>query len=517
MQYVSVLELTQSNGHTDNYPIEYPDIIIEKLLHQLGTNQIHPVNLIKINTTLGYSQQAVQAATSNLKDQQIYFVGEKILGLRSSIDVAFDTISQNIIALESSLKPSVCLADFGVLDVQNALKCFIDLCVSSNFGEGVVSSDEVKIFSEETIASSTYCLSSAIKTLITSAKAIISSKIDDKNLMDAVQAIVESVLSIIGLVLRGLKEIKGQEQIFNNQNLISLSSAVGKLNSERFYLSNFEDDSLFRVIANTTKASMDNLPLIMDANIVKLLKYILTPQEVIPALNSSVGPVQTLQSHLRELSHLVHLIHKSADLTAYSVDISSQNLVATIAYLTNSVATLPGELVYIREFHELIEPNFQANLLFITSNIQTLSDEITLIAEQRLIDLICRSSSMDKKNLQKLSNELEISIDTIITTYEQVIRSSLEIVRNHMYCVYAIIDVYGDSKNDTDVQTLFRDTNKLIGDLDIILSSKMLINSSEKDNAFSICAEAFKEAAQNPLKLKAFLKKSIEQIKRYLL
>lgn len=515
---MSALELTQSKPLGETSPIEYPDIIIEKIMHHLGLNQINPLNIMHINTTLGYSQQAVQAAASVLKGQHIYFVTEKVLALRSKMDIAFDTISKNTVALEGSLNPSVCIPHFGVLDVQNVLKVFVDLCVSSNFGEGIISSNDTTIFSTETIASSTYCLSSAIKTLLASAKVFTSSQIGDKNLLDGVQAVVESVLSITDIVMRGLKEMKGHEKIFNNPNLIQLSSAIGKLNSERFYLSNSAGDitSPFTVIATTTKASMENLPLIMDANIAILLKYVLTPQEEVPNFDGNAGPIQKFQSNLRELSQSVHSIYKSGDLTAYSVDTSSQNLIATISYLTNSVAALPGELIYIREFHELIEPNFQANLLFITSNIRTLGDEITLIVEQQLIDLICRSSSMDKTNLQKLK-ELENSIDTIIQIYEKVVRSSIETVRNHMYCVYAVINLHEFPKYDTDVQTLFRDTNELIGNLDAILSHKISTNSSVNVNAFTKCAKAFEEVALSPLKLRAFLTKSIEQIERYLL
>lgn len=515
---MSALELTQSKPHSENNPIEYPDIIIEKIMHHLGLNQIHPVNIMQINTTLGYSQQAVQAAASNLKDQHIYFVTDKVLALRSNIDIAFDTISRNIVALESSLNPSVCIPHFGVLDVQNALKVFVDLCISSNFGEGIIPSNDTTIFSSETIASSTYCLSSAIKTLLASAKAFTSSQIGDKNLVGGVEAVVESVLSITDIVMHGLKKMKGHDKIFNNPNLMQLSSAIGKMNSERLYLSNSAGDVTlpFTVIATNTKRNMENLPLIMDANIAILLKYIRAPQEEIPNFDGNVAPIQKFQSHLRELSQSVHSIYKSTDLTANSMDTSSQNLIATLSYLTNSVAALPGELIYIREFHELIEPNFQANLLFITSNIRTLGDEITLIVEQQLIDLICRSSSMDKTNLQKL-RELETSIDKIIMIYEQVVRSSLETVRNHMYCVYAVINLHELPKSDIDVQTLFRDTNELIGNLDAILSNKISTNPSVNVNAFTICVKAFEEAAQSPLKLRAFLMKSIEQIERYLL
>lgn len=516
---MSALSLIHPKDYNETYPhqIEYPDIIIEKILHHLGTTQIRPVNITQISTTLGYSQLAVHTAASALKDQHIYFVTEKVLFLMSKIDVAFDTISQNINSLEKSLDRSVCIDDFAVRDVQNALQVFVDLCVSSNFGEGVVPGIDAKVFSSEAISSSAYCLSSAIKTFVKSAEEFASNRIGDTTIV--VQAIVESVFSITDLVLRGLSEMKGHERVFENQNLIMFSSAIGKLKSQRFQILNSTEEAIspFTDIVKTTKTSMENLPLIMDANFAVLLKYILTPQEAIPAFISNESPIKILQSNLRELSQLVHSIYESADSTAYSVDTSSQNLIATIAYLTNSVAALPSELIYIREFHELIEPNFQANLLFITSNIRTLNDEITLTVQRRLVDLICSSSSVDKTNLKKLSLELQSSVDTIISTYEKVIRSTLETVRNHMYCVYTIIARYDAPDYDTEAQILLRDTSQFIADLDRILSNKMLQNSTINDNAFTICTKAFEEAAQSPSKLKAFSKKSIEQIERYLM
>lgn len=512
---MSALELMDSKNQNEKHPIEYPDIIIEKILHQLGTNQKPLVNVTQLSNTLGYSQVALKAAVSILKNQYTHFVSENVLALRPKIDIAFDAIRQNINSFESSLNPSVCIGDFGVLDVQNAVQIFIDLCVSSNFEDSI----DAKKFSRESIASATYCLSSAIKAFIMSTSSVQKEFASNKIMISGVEAIVGSVLSIIDIVLHGLKEMKGHEQVFDNQNTIILTSAIGKLIDQRVHLTNLEEDltTSFTVIANTTKMSMENLPFIMDANIAILLKYITTPQEYIAAFNSTVGPIKILQSHLRELSHLAHVIYKNDDLTAYSVDTSSQNLIATIAYLTNNVADLPLELTLIREFHELIEPKFQANLLFIASNIKTLSDEITLIVERRLIDMICSSSSMDKTILQKLSIELQSSIEAMILTYEKVVWSSIETVRNHMYSVFIIIELDGIPEYDTEAQTLFSDTKQLIGELDRILSSKISTNSSTNDNLFTICAEAFDEAAQSPKRLRDFLRKSIEQINRYLL
>lgn len=516
---MSALQLTDLKNQKEKQPIEYPDIIIEKILHHLGTDQNHPVNVTQLSTTLGYSQVALQAAVSALKDQSIFFVTENVLALRSKIDVAFDAIRRNINSLESSLNQSVCIGDFGVLDVQNALQIFIDVCVSSNFGEGVLPSNDAMTVLKEWVASAVYCLSSAIKTFMMSTSSVQKEFASNNNMISGVEAIVKSVASIIDIVLRGLKEMKGHEQVFDNQNLMILSSTVGKLITQRIQLLNSEEDftTPFTVIANTTKTSMDNLPFIMDANIAILLKFILTPQEYLPAFNNTVSPIKILQSHLRQLSHLVHSIYKNDDLTAYSVDTSSQNLIATIAYLTSNVADLPLELLYIREFHELIEPNLQANLLFITSSIQTLNEEITLIVERRLIDMICSSSPTDKANLQKLTIELQSSIEAIILTYENVVRSSIETVRNHMSCVLTIVELYEAPAYDTDALSLLSDTKQLISELDRILSKKNSTNSVANDNGFTICVKAFDEAVRSPKKLRAFLKKSIGQINRYLM
>lgn len=510
---MNALALTESTNH----PIEYPDIIIEKILHQLGTNQNHPVNVTQLSTTLGYSQLAIQVAASILKDQHINLVTEKVLDLRPKIDVAFDAIRQNINALESSLSPSVCIGDFGVLDVQNALQVFIDLCITFNFEDRVVPSIDLRKNSRESVASSIYCLSSAIKTFITSTSRIKKEFISNQIMISGVRAIVESVLSIIDVVLRGLKEMKGREQIFDNENLIGFTSAMANLISQRVHP--FDDDVItpFTVIAHTTKTNVENLPLIMVANIELLLQDISTQQEKIPSFYSAVDPIRRLRSHLRQLSQSVRSIHINANLTASSVDTSSHNLITTISYLTSSVAALQLELLYIREFHELIEPNLQANLLFITSNLRTLSDEITVIVERGLIDLICTSSSMEKTNLQKLSLELQSSIEAIILTYERVVNSSIETVRSHMYCVFTIIDRYDIPEYDTAAQILFSDTKQLIGELDRILSNDTSTNPLTNFNAFTICAKAFEEAAQSSIKLRTFLQKSVDQIKRYLL
>lgn len=215
---MSALELMDSKNHNEKLPIEYPDIIIEKILHHLGTNQKPPVNVTQLSTTLGYSQEALKAAVSILKDQNIYFVSENVLALLPKIDIAFDAIRQNINSLESSLNLSVCIGDFGVLDVQNAVQIFIDLCISSNFEDGVLPSIDAKKISRESIASATYCLSSAIKAFIMSTSSVPKEFASNKIMISGVEAIVGSVLSIIDIVLHGLKEMKGHEQVFVRQS-----------------------------------------------------------------------------------------------------------------------------------------------------------------------------------------------------------------------------------------------------------------------------------------------------------
>lgn len=520
---MTALDTTQLNRPQEQNRLEYPDIIIETILHHLGTKKLSPVNITQISATLGYSQHAVHSAASIIKGQHTYFVTERVLDLRTTIDVAFDTISQIITSLQSTLDSRICLADLGLPDVQNALQVVIDVCTSTNWEEGAVPVADVQTFSRETVASSVYCLSSAIEYFMLFAsnfaqQVFKSHEITDKNLVSGIEAIVETVFNLIDIVLRGVKEMKGHEKVFDNPDLQKLLFTIGKLTSQRINLiegfSN-ETTASFTIIENVTHSNMMHLPLVMDANVAMLLKYILAQEQDIPNFKDNAESIKLLQSNLRDLSNSVHSTHTNPDVAAYSLDISSQNLIATITYLTNSVAALPAELAIIREFHEVIEPNLRANMLYISSSIRTLSDEVILIVQRQLINLICTSSSIDKTDLKKRIVELELSIDSILLMFEKVIKSSIETVRRHMSSILTFdFDV---PEYDTEAIILFRDTKQLVSDLDRILNNATSTTSPSTDNAFTICSKSFGETVQSSIKLRSFFKKSIEQINRYLL
>ncbi|KAJ6645497.1 hypothetical protein Bhyg_00703 [Pseudolycoriella hygida] len=515
IQYISASDLTKTS-HKEKHPIEYPDTVIEKIMQRVGTKQNRPVNITQTRTQLGYSQQAIQAAANILKGQLLYFVVEKISVLRSKIDDAFDIINEQTNSLERSLNTTECIGDLAVGDVRNSLLIFVDLCASTNkgFGPGSENGNDISTILKEMVASSTYCLSSAVNAFLTSVSQI-QRTIVNKNSISGVQAIGESVLTIVDIVLHSLKEMKGHEQVFDNPNVMSLSSTIKKIINQRFPMINLKADSqtTLGVISHNTKNSMENLPFIVDANIAILLKYISTSQERIPTFSTSAGPIKILQSHLSELSLSAHSIRQITDLKPYSVDASSQNLVATITYLSLSVGTLPSAFVIVREFHDLIEPNFRANLLVIASNIQTIAHEIKLIVEQRLIDVVCSSH---KVNLTKLL-ELNLSFEAFISMYEKVIKSSIETVRSLMYNVHAAMEHFGIRQYDSYAQVLYTDTSYLISDLDRILSGKTSTYSSVTNNGFAISTKVFEEAVRSPARIRAFLKKSVEQIHRYLL
>lgn len=504
--------------------LEYPDVITESILHHLGTNKSLPVNITQITTTLGYSKQALHAAADILKGQHMYFVTENVLALRSTIDVSFDAVTQIIISLESSLNGTNCLTDFGLIEVQNALQVVMDVCISSNWEKGALRGvNDLQTFSNETVASSVYVLSSATKSFINSASNFVqevsrSKEIVDKNVISGVQATVETALTLIDIVLRGLKTVRDMERVFEHPSLIKLQFTLGKLTSQQLNLiEGITDDiiSSFTQIVNGTQTNMEKLPLIMDANIAILLKSISSILEEIPLVNGTVEPIKSLQSALRDMSISVHSTNKNSDFSIYSLDTSSQNLIASITYLTNSVAILPSNLLF-HEFHELIQPNFQANLLYLTTSIRTLNDELTLIVRRRLIDLICTSSSVEKTNLKKRLMELESSMKNMILIYEKVIKSSIETVRNHMSLASEILTHYDIAEDDTDVHILFRDTKLLVSDLDRILSNNTSTMSTI-ENAFTVCTKAFEKTARISNKSRKFLNKSIKQINKYLM
>lgn len=526
--------LPESISAIEKNPIEFPGIIIESIIHKLGNiNQlahIAPINVTAITITLERCVHKIQYVTEMIKNQRIHQATTDILVLRSTISDVFDIISQNGNLLEYSLKDDGC-KDLAIRDVEIALQVLIDSFLSSNLDDIVDAKEETQLqeTESETAVSSVYCLSTALKIFLTTASDLAHKlNTSNKNLVNGFRTIVQSVLNIVDTVVRGLISVQALDRFSNDPSLIELSLVIAKLANPRInFFSNLTDATVVSSLSVLTlQQKVEHLPFITYNNIANLEVYLLSSLKDLPALHNIISAIvvrlKQLQTNLTNLSNSVHLIHKISDSVAYSSDTSMENLVVTVKCLTYYITYLPVNL-FIREFHEMIGPNFQTILLLIPSNLQTLTDEISLIVERSLTDLICTSSRTDTLNLKNQLIALQTVIEPIVSIIENIIKTSIEIVRNLMNSVLTIEQYY--PAYDSEVAVFYSDTRQFVYDLDRILKemTKNLDNRLSKpartlrETRFSICTKAFEEAAAKSIKLSALFNKSVEQIQRYLI
>lgn len=492
-----------------------------------------PVNIGQISTTLQYCQQRIEIITELIISEYPSSYSENVLSLLTSIHDVFDGISETTNALETSLNGIVGCVDLAVIDVQIAVQVLIEAFISNC---DVL--EKVENRSDAAMASAVYCLSSAIKTLLTSMsdlaeKIMASEEIVDVNAVNALQIIVQTILNIVDRVIYSIKYV----QVFDiegvDPNLEKLSLIIQRLANQRLnFVSKISPTIVSPIseVLDSLRSNIEQLPLRTGKGIEKLVETITRVENTVhekniaPAITSILN---TLQPMLLNISNAIHSIEGITDSVKYSTDVSLENLIATIKCLISYIAITTNILPTVEA--ETIGVNIQKILCFIASNIQTLIDGITITVERTLIDLICLSPQIDKVLLEKQLLELQKLMEPVILTLEHIIRTSIQLVQNIISLAScAIGDMVGVITDDMNqlIKNLDRIVNELSGS---VVDSRQLLTPDNRvdnvvdtsvsthENIFSICIKAFEEVSRNSLELGVYFNKSIEQIRRCLI
>lgn len=504
---------------------------IEVMIQKLSMNNFTPIDIGQIGQTLQYCEQRIDVITELLVKQYPTSSAENLLALLSAIRDVFDVISETGNNLENSLNGIVGCVDLVVLDVQIALQVLVEAFISDC---DALAGTEHR--SDEAITSAVYCLSSAIKMLLTSTsdlieKISISTETIDANAVTGLQMIQQSILNIVDRVLYCVKRITILDLEDVKPSLEKVSLIIQRLATQRLNFVTKISPLIITPITdvlNELKSNVDQLPQMTRKNIDNLVTALASVEETVNERNISAtitSLLDTLQPMLGELSRAIHSIHGITDAIAYSTDISLQNLMATIKCLAYYI-TVASKMLSMIQTTE-IGGNLQLMLCFIASNIQTLVQGVTLAVERALIDLICMSPTIDKVSLEQQLLQLQASMEPIFLMLENVIKTSIELVQN-------ILSLAASAMSDISPD-LIGAMNMLINNLQRIVKNIMASaldtkntavdgNQIETDpstvssiNSLSLCTTTFEAVAENAIKVKVYFNKSVDLIRRYLI
>lgn len=497
------------------------------MIQKLSMNNFTPVDIGQIGQSLQYCQQRMEIITELLVKQYPTSSAGNLLELLSSIHDVFDAISETTNMLESSLNGIVGCVDLIVLDTQIALQVLVEAFISScDFLA------ETEDRSDEAIASAVYCLSSAIKTLLTSMsdlveKILVSPEIIDANVVTGLQMVVQTILSIVDRVLFCLKRAKVIDLDGVEPSLEAFSLIIQRLANQRLNIGAKISPMLIAPLSevmDSLKSNIDQLPLMTKNNIESLATALTIVEETVKEKNISATItllLDTLQPMLVQLSYAIHSIQGMTDVVAYSTDISLQNVLSTVKCLSYYIAIATKMLTLESA---AIGGNLQSMLCFIASSIQTLVDGVTVAVERALVDLICMSPTIDKILLEKQLLELQGLMEPIILTLENVIKTSIELVQNILsLAACAINDLSTDLIDDMNM--LINNLRRIVKDImeSPLSAREQLVGDSQIDKTtgtstvLSICVKSFEGVALNSIKLRVFLNASIAQIRRFLI
>lgn len=507
---------------------------IEIMIHKLSTNDFRPIDIDQIGLTLQYCEQRMEIITGLIVKQYPSSSAENLLALLTAIRDVFDAIGETGNMLESSLNGIVGCVDLAVLDIQIALQVLVEAFISNCD----VLASETEKRSEEPVAAAVYCLSSAIKTLLTSMSDLVekifsSTEVVDANVVTGLQMIVQTSLNIVDSVLYCLKRVKIMDLDGVEPSLEKFSLIIQRLASQRMNFVSKISPKIIGSISEVTdslKSIINQLPAMARKNIESLAAALANAggdtvheKNISATITSLLG---TLQPMMVELSYAIHSIRGITDAVAYSIDISLENLMATIKCLTYYVTIVTQMLPMIGT--KDIEGNLQSVLCFIASSIQTLVDGVTLAVERALVDLVCMSHALDKARLEQQLLELQGSLEPIILMMENVIGTSMELVQN-------ILSLAASSMSDispdliTDMNMLTNDLRRIVKEMmeSALISKKTLVEDNQidkkseaftrvDDNVLSVCTTSFEEVARNSIRIRVYFNKSIEQIRKFL-
>lgn len=466
---------------------------------------------------------------------------ENLLALLSTIRDVFDAISVSANALENSSNGIVgCDVDLAVLDMQIALQVLVEAFISNCEYLSDVENTQNHSNHDEAIDSAIYCLSSATKTLLTSMarlveKIVTATEVIDVNAVTGLQMIVQTILNIVDRVLYSLKRITILDLEDVEPSLEHFSLIIQRLATERLsFGSPFSPMIMSPIneILDSLKSNIDQqLPVMTRKNIESVVMALATVEDTVREKHISAtiaSLLDTLQPMLGELSLVIRTIAGISDAVAYSTDLSLQNLMATIKCLSYYIAIVTKvDKVPTIDPTEIAE-NLQPMLCFIASTIQTLVDGVTLAAERALADIICVPPTADKLELEKQLLELQVLLEPVFLTLENVVRTSILLVENILIL---------SARAMGDLPDLVRDINMLINNLQRIVKETLesaltrdingigdnqidngsVAVTNDDDNVLSICVTSFESVALNLVGLRLYVNKSIDQIREYLI
>lgn len=503
---------------------------IEIMIQKLNMNNFTPVDIGQIGQTLQYCQQRMEIITELIVKEHPTSSAGNLLELLSAIHDVFDSISETTSLLEGSLNGIVGCVDLVVLDTQIALQVLVEAFISNC--DALL---KIENRSDEAMASSIYCLSSAIKTMLTYMselveKVLMSTERIDANVVTGLQMVVQTVLNIVDRVLYCLKRVKVMDLEGVEPSLEKFSLIVQRLANQRLNIVSKISPMIIAPITEVMESlqlNIDHLPLMTRKNVDSLVTALSHVEDTVHEKNISAtitSLLDTLQPMLAQLSLAIHSIQGISDAVAYSIDISLQNLLSTVKCLAYSIAIVTKMLPTLET--EAIGENLQSMLCFIASSIQSLVDGVMVAVKRALVDLICMSPTMDKLLLEQQLLQLQAAMEPVILTLENVVRTSIELVQNVLSLAACTM---GDTTPDLidDMNVLINHLHRIVKDiLESALNSREMpiednridneSGTSTNENVLSVCIKSFEGVARNTNQLRVLFAKSIDQIRRYL-
>ncbi|KAJ6636263.1 hypothetical protein Bhyg_14851, partial [Pseudolycoriella hygida] len=504
---------------------------IEVLIQKVGMSNFPTVNIGQIGQTLQNCQQKMEVITDIVVKQRPT-LSENLLSLISAVHDSFEEISHAANSMENSLNGIVGCVDLAVLDVQIALQVLVEAFISNC---DILVDSEIR--SDEAIESAVFCLASATRNLLVSMsdlveKMLISTEAFDANIVTGLQMVLQTVLNIMDRVLYSLHRIT----VTDSDNVVPIfekfSLIIQRLAGQRISLNTTISSMILAPISeiiDSLKSNIQQLPVMRTKNIDSVAMALKNVEEITHEENihTSIATIlKALPLMLAEVSQAIHSVQGITDAVTYSIDVALQNLLATVKCLTFYIAIVTKMLPNVVTTE--IGGNMQSMLCFIASSVQTMVDGITLAVERSLTNVICLPPTLDKLVLDARLKELQEVMEPIIVTLENVIRNSVQLVRNILSLTAC---AFGEITPD-----LVKDLNAMINNLQRIVEEimKSALKPTESneiaeetvllsttvmndENIFSICVKSFEEVARNGVKLRIYFNNSIDQIRKYLI
>lgn len=509
--------------------------LIALMIQRLNMENFPLVNLSQMAHTLQYCEKRIETVTEIVVKGYPTMTDNNLLMLLSAIREVFDAISGAANTVEISLNDVVGCVDLAVVDVQIGLQVLVEALISNCDVDEDTNTPSMKI-SDDATASAVYCLTSAVKNLLTSMtemveKMSVSSEVVDANIVPGLQMIVQTVLSIVDRVLYCLKHLTIMDLEDVEPSLEKFSLIIQRLTIQRMSFSAKISPMVTSPIADILKSLkptvVNKLPSLSRKNVDKMVMAVASVEDQIHEKNMSesiTALLDALHPMLVELSSGIHSIEGITDAVAYSSDLSLQSLMAGLKCLTYYIA-LVSKLGPSDVPMEDDARNIQTMLCFIASTIQTLVDGVTAAAERALVNLTCLSPTIQKSALEQKLLELQTLMEPIFLSLESVIAESLKLMQQVL--VMGACAMGNQVELIKEVDMLVNNMQRIVKEiLESALSSKGIeavdsevskMITKGDDSVLTVCARSFESVAKNTVRLRAYVNESINQIRSFLI